>query len=282
MQPPRPAGRGLIAPPSNQATAPVTGQTAQEHGRPPTRGRGVRGRSASHPGHGRGVTTGAPASSTQGSAQPQPAHRSKTGHYDPPVIAANFHSSGWRKDLEHIVKVYYRHSLRVPFEEAEWVRVRELFFDRFVSRKAEALRIKEEFPLDYMSFIAGKFHTVTGMHLHELSSFTRLIKKGSYYHGLLVSRGQLEQIPHLIGEDLPKWPQLKPSESCQDSYNRAEVPAADSNESAARPEAASVQETPMEEPPPCGGSCPWPLSFQSTCSNGNRWSGGRPVLGGTG
>ena len=195
------------------------------------------------------MTTGATSSSTQGSTQPQPGHHSRTSHYDPAIIAGNFCSSSWRKDLEHIIKVYYKYSLRVPFEEAEWVRVRELFFDRFLTRKAEALRIKEEFPLDYMSFIAGEFHMVTSMRLHELANFTRWIKKGSYYHGLLVSRGQLEQIPHLIWEDLPKWPQLKPSESRQDSYNRAEVPAAGSNEPATRPEAASTQETPMEEPP---------------------------------
>ena len=259
---------------------------AQERGRPPTRGRGVRGRSASRPGRGRGVTTGTPASSTQGSAQPQPACRSRTGRYDPAVIAGNFHSSSWRKDLEHIVKVYYRHSLRAPFKDAEWVRVRELFFDHFVSRKAEALRIKEEFPLDYMSFIAGEFHMATGMRLHELSSFTRWIKKGSYHHGLLVSRGQLNQILHLIGEDLPKWPQLKPSESRQDSYNRAEVLAADSNESAARPKAASTQETPMEEPPPPlaeapvpGPSCSSPPAPMETGGGGDGRSWAEQVEG---
>ena len=37
------------------------------------------------------------------------------------------------------------------------MRVRELFFDRFVAKKAEALRIKEESPLDYMPFIVGEY-----------------------------------------------------------------------------------------------------------------------------
>ena len=258
VQLPTPAGRGLLAPPSHRAAAPTTGQTAQEHGRQPTRGRGLRHRSASHPGLGQGVITGAPSSSAQGSAQPPSGHHPRTSCFDPAVIAGNFYSSSWRKDLEHILKVYYKYSLRVPFEEAEWVRVRELFFDRFMTRKAEALRIKEEFLLDYMPFIAGEFHAVTGMHLHELANFTRWVKKGSYYHGLLVSRGQLEQIPHLIGEDLPKWPQLKPSESHQDTYDRAEVSAAGTNEPTARPEAASIQETPMEEPPLAEAPVPGP------------------------
>ena len=35
--------------------------------------------------------------------------------------------------------------------EPEWVWVRELFFEHFMAKKAEALRLKEESPLDYMS-----------------------------------------------------------------------------------------------------------------------------------
>ena len=98
------------------------------------------------------------------------------------------------------------------------MRVRELFFDCFVAKKAEALRLKEESPLDYMPFIAEEFYRATGIHLHELLEFTRWIKRGSYFHGLLVERGQVQECPHLIGAELPKWPQPKPSESCQDSY----------------------------------------------------------------
>ena len=63
------------------------------------------------PGRGRGLTTNALASSTQGGTQPQPGHRSRTSHYDPVIIAGNYRSSGWRKDLEHVLKVYYRYSL---------------------------------------------------------------------------------------------------------------------------------------------------------------------------
>ena len=138
------------------------------------------------------------------------------------------------------------------------MRVREFFFDRFVAKKAKALRIKEESPLDYMPFIMREFHVVTGMHLHELPDFTRWIKKGSYYHGLLVYRGQIEECPHLIGEELPKWPQLKPSESCQDSYSRAEGPVAGSSEPAIRPTAAPTHETPTEEPPMAEAPIPGP------------------------
>ena len=90
---------------------------------------------------------------------------------------------------------------------------------------------------------------MTGIHLHELQDFTRWIKKNSYYHGLLAHRGQIEEIPHLIGEGFPKWPQLKPSESLQNSYSRVEGPVAGSSEPATSPPAAPTQETPAEEPP---------------------------------
>ena len=161
---------------------------------------------ASRPGRGRGLTAGAPTTNTQGDAQPQPGCRTRTSHYDPAILASNYCSSSWQKELEHVLKVYYRYNLQAPFDELEWIRVRELFFDRFVVKKAEALRIKEESPLDYMPFIAGEFYAATGICLHELQDFTRWIKKDSYYHGLLVNRGQIEEIPHLIGEGFPKWP----------------------------------------------------------------------------
>ena len=130
------------------------------------------------------------------------------------------------------------------------MRVREFFFDHFVAKKAQVLRLKEESPLDYMPFIVEEFYRATGICLHELPEFTRWIKKGSYFHGLLVKRGQVQECPHLIGAELPKWsqPSLKPSEFHQDSYTRAEGPVAGSSKPAARPTAAPTWETPTEEP----------------------------------
>ena len=56
----------------------------------------------------------------------------------------------------------------------------------------------------------------------------------------------------------PKWPLLKPSESCQNSYSRAEGLVAGSSESAASPTAAPTQETPAEEPPMAEAPIPGP------------------------
>ena len=129
------------------------------------------------------------------------------------------------------------------------MRVGELFFDHFLPQKDEALAIKERSPLDYMPLIAEEFWRATGLHLHGLPEFTLWIKRGSYYHRLLVQQDQLQRCPHLIGALLPRWPQLKPSKSHQDLYKRAEGPAIGSSEPSAGATVAPTQETPAEEPP---------------------------------
>ena len=164
------------------------------------------------------MTTNTPSTTTQGVMQSQPGRRSRPRRPDPAVMASKYRSSGWRRDLEHVLKVYYKHTVQAPFRESEWARVRELFFDRFVPKKAEALVIKEESPLDYMPFIAKEFQMATGLRLNDLPEFTLWIKRGSYFHGLLVERGQVQECPHLIGALLPRWPQPKPSKSHEESY----------------------------------------------------------------
>ena len=148
-----------------------------------------------------------------------------------------------------MLKVYYKHTVQAPFWELEWARVRELFFDRFVPKKAEVLVIKEESPLEYMPYIAEEFHRATGLHLHDLPEFTLLIKRGSYFHGLLVERGQVQECPHLTGAPLPRWPQPKPSESHEESYRQAEGPIVGPSGPSIGATAAPTQETPVEEPP---------------------------------
>ena len=91
-------------------------------------------------------------------------------------MAAKYRASGWRRDLEHMLKVYYRHTIQTPYREAEWVRVRECFFDHLTPRKAEAVTIKEENPLDYMTYIAEEFEKATGLCLNGLPEFTLWIK----------------------------------------------------------------------------------------------------------
>ena len=165
------------------------------------------------------------------------------------LLVAKFCSSRWKKDLEHVLKVYYKYNIQAPYREAEWVRVRDRFFEHLLLHKEEALAIKERFPLGFMPLIKEQFWRAMGLHLHGLQDFTLWIKQGSYYHGLLVQQGHLQRYPHLVRAPLPRWPQPKPSESCWDSHKRAEALAAGSSEPSARATAAPAQETPEEEPP---------------------------------
>ena len=193
-------------------------------------------------------------------------------------MAAKYRASGWRRDLEHVLKVYYRHTIQTPYREAEWVRARECFFDHLTPRKAEAVAIKEENPLDYMAYIAEEFEKATGLCLNGLPEFTLWIKRGSYFHGLLVERGQVQQCLHLIGAPLPKWPQLKPSESREESYRQAEGPGVGPSgpsigTTAAPPQETPTEELPMQEAPVAGPSHPDTLALMETggAGDGQTW-----------
>ena len=195
------------------------------------------------------MTTNAPSTTTQVNAQSQPGRHSQPRCPDPAEMAAKYRSSGWRRDLEHVLKVYYKHTVQTPFREAEWARARECFFDHLIPRKAEAIAIKEETPLNYMPYIAKEFHRATGLRLTDLPEFTLWIKQGSYFHGLLVERGQVQECPHLIGAPLPRWPQPKLSESREELYRWAEGPVVGPSGPSIGTTTAPPQETPAEEPP---------------------------------
>ena len=244
VQPPkRPTGRGVIADTPAGKTAPVGG-TMQDHKRPAVRGWGHGSRSISHP---RGVpdTAGVQPQRQEGGllsglmpggrslpppppppaperTKPQQRGRKRSALQDPARLAANFHSSGWRKDLEHILKVYYKYSVDY-FTEGDWSRVKEQFFDLFLRNKKEALEIKEARPLDFMAYIQDLCYQATSLHLDGLRSFTQWIKRGSYYHGIVAHQGCLRDCPHLVGAPLPRWPQVAPSESRRESQIRSDT-----------------------------------------------------------
>ena len=128
VQPPRkPAGRGVAADTPADKTTPAGG-TTQDRGRPTARGwghgsrsvscaRGVPGTASAQPQCQEG---GLPSGSTPSvpppppapeRTQPQQGGRTRSTLRDPTRLAANFRSSGWRKDLKHILKVYYKYNV---------------------------------------------------------------------------------------------------------------------------------------------------------------------------
>ena len=264
--PKKPMGRGVVADTPAGKTAPVGG-TMQDHGRPAVRGQGHGSCSDSHP---RGVPEmvsaqpqhqegGLPSGLTPSGGlpppppppvlertQPQWRGRTRSALWDPVRLAANFHSSGWRKDLKHILKVYYKYSVNY-FMEGDWFRIKEQFFDHFLQHKKEALEVKEACPLDFMAYIQDLFYQATGIHLDGLRSFTQWIKRGSYYHGIVAHQGHLGECPHLAGAPLPRWPQVAPSESRQESQMKVEAQTPSSSRPSAGAMAVPVVETPIAE-----------------------------------
>ena len=196
---------------------------------------------------------GLPSGSTPSAPQPPPAPertrpqrggQTRSALRDPTRLAANFHSSGWRKDLEHILKVYYKYNMDY-FMEGDWSRIKERFFDLFLQQKKEALEVKEAHPLDFMAYVQDLFYQATGIHLDGLGSFTWWIKWGSYYHGIVAQQGHLQVCPHLAGAPLPRWPQVAPSESHQESHMRSEAQTSSSSRPSAGAMAVPVAEAPI-------------------------------------
>ena len=273
VQPPkRPTGWGAVADIPTNKTTPMGG-TMQDHGRPAVRGWEHGSHSVSHPRgapetvsaqqqhqegglpsgltpSGRSLPPPPPPPATE-RTQPQQRGRKRSALWDPARLVANYRSSGWRKDLEHILKVYYKFSVDY-FTEEDWSQVKDQFFDLFLQHKKEALEVKEACPLDFMAYIQDLFYQATGLHLDGLGSFTRWIKKGSYYHGVVAHQGHLWECPHLEGAPLPRQPQLAPSESPQESQMRAETQVPSSRRPSAEATVAPVVETAVVETPIVG------------------------------
>ena len=142
---------------------------------------------------------------------------------DPLKDAANYKSAGWRKDLEHVLKAYYKHNFAF-FKEADWAKLKDKFFQHLLQHQDEWSSIKENHPLQYMPYMEKHFHAATGIRLKGLSDFMGWIKCGSYYHALVARKGQLHRYPHLAGVEPPRWLQVTPSESHQVSQRREETP----------------------------------------------------------
>ena len=169
-----------------------------------------------------------------------------------------------------MLKVYYKYNI-TSYKEAEWVRLRDKFLTHFLLHNEEALGIKERWPMDYMLYIEEQFWRATGLHLNGLRDFMAWIKPGSYYHGLVAQQGHLRKCPHLVGVPLPRWPQVTPSESCQDSQKKAETLATSSSEPSIKATVTPVMETPVTETPVARSDTPAPMET-GRVGNSQSWA----------
>ena len=183
VQPPgKSSGRGVTFDSPMGKTSPAPSQSSEDCRRKRTRGWGDDGRSASHPRvqektsmqmpHQEGdlpssATPNVPPTTTPEGTPPQPGGQPRTLPCDPAWLATRYHSVGLKKDLEHVLKVYYKYNA-ASCKEAEWVRQRDKFFMHFLPHKEEALGIKERCPMDYMPYIEEQFWRATGLCLNGL------------------------------------------------------------------------------------------------------------------
>ena len=195
-----------------------------------------------------GSTPSVPPPAAPEGTQPQRGGWPRSALRNPARLVAKFHSGGWKKDLKHVLQVYYKFNV-ASFKEAEWARLKEQFFEYFLQYKEEALGLKERCPMDFMAYIEDHFYKATGLHLDGLRSFTGWIKQGSYYHGLLAQQGRLHECLHLTGVPLPRWPQMTPSESCWELQMKSDAQTTSSSRPSVGATVAPVTETPVVEDP---------------------------------
>ena len=139
--------------------------------------------------------------------------------------------------------------------------MKETLFTHLLQHKKEWRDIKEKHPMRYMPYMEDHFYAATDLRLNGLRDFTRWIKRGSYYHGLVARQGHLHLCPHLAGAPLPRWPQTMPSESCEVSQRKLETPATSS----------SVPSTGVgEAPEACSDDVPAPMETGGA-GDGRSW-----------
>ena len=99
-----------------------------------------------------------------------------------------------------------------------------------------------------MPYMEEQFYAATRIRLEGLAGCTVWIKCGSYYHSMVAQRGQLDKCPHLAGIELPRGPQMMPSESHLVSQRKLDTPATSS--SAPATEASAPQGATADVPAP--------------------------------
>ena len=143
---------------------------------------------------------------------PSSTSSSKGASTDPLESIANYRSQGWKKDLSHILRGFYLYNYPSCME-VDWEKLRTKFLNHLGQHQDEWKTIKEEMPLEYMPYMEHQFMALTGVRLKGLSQFTRWIKPGSYYHGVVAKKGQLNMCLHLARTPPLMRPQIHPSET---------------------------------------------------------------------
>ena len=192
---------------------------------------------------------------------------------------ANYRSAGWKKDLDHILKAFYCYNC-ASFKEVEWKELKTKFFKYLGQCQEEWRATKEDKPLQYVPYMESRFQALTGIRLKGLSQFAGWIKPGSYYHGVVARKGQIHKCLHLAGAELPKGPQICPSQSHPVTQKKEDTPTTSfhmpGEEGGTTRGARSNAPTPMETGG-AGDGCSWAEWAKAEASNEEEWRRDRPT-----
>ena len=241
--------------------APTDSQDTDVHGRQATQGRDDGCQPASHPRGGRERSSirktnmpmpcqegGCPAGAPH-NPPPSSTSSSKGTSTDPLESITNYRSQGWKKDLSYILRGFYLYNYPSSME-ADWEKLRTKFLNHLGQPQDKWKTIKEDAPLEYMPYMEHQFLSLTGVRLKRLSQFTGWIKPGSYYHGVVARKGQLNMCLHLARIPPPMRPQICPSETWVLTQRTVEIPTASprmpGKKGVATQGACSDAPTPME------------------------------------
>ena len=176
------SGLGVTFDSSATKPAPTGSQDANAPGRQVTKGqdgnsqpascsKGVRERSSirttskqmphQEGGHSSGAPHNVPPASTPGSTLHQCGGGTRAPK-DPLENVANYRSQGWRKDLEHVFRAYYKYNF-ASFKEVEWNKLRDKVLAHLLQCLDEWRSIEKNDPLQYMPYMERQFHATTGI-----------------------------------------------------------------------------------------------------------------------
>ena len=130
-----------------------------------------------------------------------------------------------------------------------------------------------------MPYMEHQFLALTGVHLKGLSQFTVWIKAGSYYHGVVAKKGQLNMCPHLAGCAPPMRPQICPSET--QALTQRKVGTLTARPHAPGKRDVATQGAPSDAPMPmetggAGDGHSW-VEQVNTAYSEEEWKRGRPA-----
>ena len=128
-------------------------------------------------------------------------------------------SEGWKADYFTFFRYFlWGHYSHIPL--AQLRPIIEPVLRYLGTRREFWAQLKEENPLWLMPYLAAVFKRQTGLTLPTLAKYTKWIKAGSFYHGIIREWEELNHTPHLATAPAPNMNQRSPNEDALISHHQ--------------------------------------------------------------